>query len=78
MHINHLLNALNTRARGAVRKAITEIHFNSCHAITITSIEDFVEHVTKRYLSTLANCGRKSIAEVEHTLRDMGYLLKVK
>jgi len=44
----------------------------------ITTIEEFVDVATKKYLMTLPNCGRKSTAEIERTLRDMGYLLKAK
>jgi len=71
VHINHLLSSLTTRARNAVRFAWGENR-------KITTIEEFVDVATKKYLMTLPNCGRKSTAEIERTLRDMGYLLKAK
>lgn len=71
MHINHLLSALSTRARNAVRNAWLENR-------DITTIEEFVDVVTKKSLLSLKNCGRKSAAEIDRTLRDMGYLLRAK
>lgn len=71
MHINHLLSELSSRAKSAVRRAWAENR-------EITTVEEFVDVVTKRYLLSFSNCGKKSVAEIERTLRDMGYLLKVK
>lgn len=71
MHINHLLSELSTRAKGAVRNAWLEYR-------EITTVEEFVDVVTKRYLMSLPNCGRKSANEIERMLRDMGYVLRAK
>jgi DNA-directed RNA polymerase alpha subunit len=71
MHINHLLSALSTRARSAIRRAWGDHR-------DVTTVEELVDVVTKKDLLAFQNCGRKSVAEIARVLRDMGYVLRVK
>ena len=76
MHINHLTNQLNTRARNIVRVVIADVHHYSLGATTITTVEDFANNVTAFMLSRTSNCGKKSMTEIVRACRDLGFPIR--